>query len=69
METFWTVGVVAALAGNLIVFGLLLGLARELGLVLIRLGPDKATSSLTCGSKLVRARTCCHEGFTIPGCG
>ncbi len=40
METFWTVGVAAALIGNLALLLLMLGLSRELGLVLVRLGPQ-----------------------------
>jgi methylamine dehydrogenase accessory protein MauD len=40
METFWTIGVIVALAGVGLLLALTLGLARELGMVLIRLGPQ-----------------------------
>lgn len=42
MATFWSVGIVAALLGELLLLAAVLGLARELGIVLSRAGPTRA---------------------------
>ncbi len=46
MEGFWTLGVIASLIGNIVLLLLVLGLARELGLVLTRMGPTRALPTM-----------------------
>lgn len=42
MDTFWTVGVAAALVMNIVLAVVMLGVIRELGVVLVRIGPAYA---------------------------
>lgn len=41
METFWTIGTISALALNAILFIVVLALVREIGIILVRLGPSR----------------------------
>src|SRR5439155_15379978 len=42
METFWTVGIVGLLGVNALFLVLLLALTRQIGVILVRLGPSVA---------------------------
>jgi methylamine dehydrogenase accessory protein MauD len=46
METFWTVGIVVLGIGNVLCLLLLLAFARELGVILVRLGPSTARATV-----------------------
>ncbi|MDQ2913455.1 MAG: hypothetical protein M3T56_09385 [Chloroflexota bacterium] len=42
METFWTTGIVVLIAANAMFLALLLALTRQIGVILVRLGPTVA---------------------------